>query len=66
MDKVRLYLKYRKKSYFLKAILFISLFIILILVFGSPKYYFVPILYMITIFGIPEFVEYKRWKKDKY
>ncbi|KMY50201.1 hypothetical protein [Peribacillus loiseleuriae] len=66
MDKVKLYLKYRKKSYFLKAILFISLFIIVILVFGPPKYYVVPILSMITVFGISEFVEYKRWKKDKY
>ncbi|EFI66021.1 hypothetical protein BFZC1_24130 [Lysinibacillus fusiformis ZC1] len=64
MDKVKLYLKYRKKSYFFKAILFILLFIIVILIFGPPKYYVVPILSMITVFGISEFVEYKRWKKD--
>ncbi|MGG4266989.1 hypothetical protein [Peribacillus simplex] len=66
MDKVELYLKYRKKSYFLKGILFISLFIIAILVFGPPKYYVVPISSMIIAFGISEFVEYKSWKKDKY
>ncbi len=66
MDKIKLYLKYRKKSYFLKAILFISLFIIVILIFGPPKYYVVPILSMITVFGISEFREYKWWKKVKY
>jgi len=66
MDKVKLYLKYRKKSYLLYTAIFISGFIIVIFIFGPPKYYVVPILSMIIAYGLLEFVEYKRWKKDKY
>ena len=66
MDKVKLYLKYRKKSYLLYTAIFISGFIIAIFIFGPPKYYVVPILSMIIAYGLLEFPEYKRWKKDKY
>lgn len=66
MDKVKLYLKYRKKSYLLYTAIFISGFLIVIFIFGSPKYYAVPILSMIIAYGLLEFAEYKRWKKDKY
>jgi len=60
MDKVKHYLKYRKKSYLLYTALFITGFIIVIFIFGLPKYYFVPILSMITGYGLLEFVGYKR------
>jgi hypothetical protein len=66
MDKVKLYLKYRKKSYLLNTALFIAGFIFVIFIFGPPKYYVVPILSMITAYGFLEFVEYKRWKKENY
>ena len=66
MDKVKLYLKYRKKSYLLNIALFIVGFIVVIVIFGPPKYYVVPILSMIIGYGIVEFVGYKLWKKDKF
>ena len=66
MDKIKLYLKYRRKSYLLNTALFIAGFIVVIFIFGPPKYYAVPILSMIIAYGLLEFVEYKRWKKDKY
>ena len=66
MDKVKLYLKYRKKTYLLYTALFITGFIIVIFIFGPPKYYVVPILSMIIVYGLLELVGYKRWKKDKY
>ncbi|RHW30919.1 hypothetical protein D1B33_18155 [Lysinibacillus yapensis] len=66
MDKIKLYLKYRKKPYLLYTALFITGFIIVIFIFGPPKYYVVPILSMIIAYGLLEYVEYKRWKKDKY
>jgi len=66
MDKVKLYLKYRKKLYLLYSAIFILGLIILIFIFGPPKHYFVPTLSMIIVFGLSEFVEYKCWKKDKY
>ncbi|AOH57438.1 hypothetical protein ABE28_024125 (plasmid) [Peribacillus muralis] len=66
MDKVKLYLNYRKKSYLLNTALFMAGFIFVICIFGPPKYYVVPILSMITAYGFLEFVEYKRWKKENY
>jgi hypothetical protein len=65
MDKVKLYLKYRKKSYLLYTALFVTGFIIVIFIFGPPKYYVVPILSMIMTCGIFERVGYKQWKKDR-
>lgn len=65
MNKVKLYLKHRKKSYLLYTAVFISGFITIIFIFGPPKYYVVPILSMSTAYGFLEFVEYKRWRKDK-
>jgi len=38
MDKVKLYLKYRKKSYLLNTALFIAGFIVVIFIFGPPKH----------------------------
>ncbi|WP_286228460.1 hypothetical protein [Neobacillus mesonae] len=66
MDKVKLYLKSRKKSYLLYTALFIAGFFVVIFIFGPPKYYVVLILSMITAYGFLEFVEYKRWKKENY
>ncbi len=66
MDKVKLYIKYRKKSYILNMTLFIAGFTVIIFIFGPPKYYVVPISSMIIGYGIVEFIGYKLWKKDKF
>ncbi|KWW21927.1 MULTISPECIES: hypothetical protein [Peribacillus] len=66
MDKIKRYIKYRKKSYLLNTALFIAVFIVAILIFGPPRYYAVPILSMIIGFGLVEFVGYKGWKKDEF
>ncbi len=66
MDKVKLFLKSRKKSYFISTSIYIAGFLIVILILGSPKHYVVPILSMILAYGFLEIVEYKRWKKDMY
>ncbi len=66
MNHMTLYLKHRKKSYLLYTLLFIIGFIIVIFIFGPPKYYVVPILSMIIAYGLLEVVNYKQWKKDKY
>lgn len=66
MDKVRLYLKYRKNSYLLYSAFFIGGFIIIISIFGPPKYYVVPILSIMLAHGFVEYTEFKRWKKDKW
>ncbi|WP_432361532.1 hypothetical protein [Sporosarcina sp. UB5] len=65
MDKVKLYLKHRKKSYLLYTAIFISGFIIVIFIFGPPKYYVVPTLSMITAYGSLEYVGFRRWQKEK-
>ncbi|KAA0955405.1 hypothetical protein FQ087_12345 [Sporosarcina sp. ANT_H38] len=66
MDKVKFYLKYRKKLYLFNTTLFTAVFIVAILIFGPPKYYVVPTFSMITAYGLLEFIEYKRWKKENY
>ena len=66
MDKIKRYLTERKKSYFLNATFFVLIFIIVIFIFGPPRYYVVPILSMIIGYGSVEFVGYKLWKKDKF
>lgn len=66
MSKVKLYLKYRKKSYLLYTALYIAGFIVVICIFGTPKYYVVPILSMIITYSLLEFREYKSWKKENY
>ncbi|MBT2644743.1 hypothetical protein J7I80_21220 [Bacillus sp. ISL-41] len=63
MDKVKLYLKYRKKLYLLNTALFIVGFIVVILIFGPPKHYVAPTLSIVTAYGFIEFVAYKLWKK---
>lgn len=59
MNKVKLYLKYRQKSYLLKTALFIIFFIVAIFIFGPPNHYVVPIFSIIAANGILEFLEYK-------
>ena len=66
MGKIKLYLKHRKKSYLLNTALYIAGFIVVIFIFGPPRYYVVPILSMIIVYGSVEFVGYKLWKKDKF
>ncbi|MCM3711851.1 hypothetical protein [Sporosarcina luteola] len=65
MDQVKLYLKYRIKSYLLYTAIFISGFIIAMFIFGPPKHYVVPTLSMITAYGSLEYVGFRRWQKDK-
>ncbi|MBG9452973.1 hypothetical protein ABE61_02470 [Lysinibacillus sphaericus] len=66
MSKVKLYLKYRKKSYLLYTALYIAGLIVVICIFGPPKYYVVPILSMIITYSFLEFREFKSWKKENY
>ena len=64
MDKVKLYLKYRNRSYLINTALFIAGFIVVIFIFGPPKYYVVPILSMIVSYGFVEFIGYRSWRKE--
>lgn len=63
MDEIKRYLKERKKSYFFNTISFILIFIVVIFIFGPPRYYLVPILTIIIGRGIVEFIVFQLWKK---
>ncbi|MFB7642048.1 hypothetical protein [Peribacillus butanolivorans] len=66
MGNIKRYLKEQSKSYLLYATLFILIHIIVISIFGPPIHYAVPILAMITGYGLVEIFNYKAWKKNKH